>query len=308
MQYDVSVIVLTYNPNYKKLYGTILSILQQKDVNYEIIVADDGSECLKINEIEQWFKEHAFLNYQFVVSKDNNGTVVNLNSALNVVRGRYVKLISPGDYLYRDDVLAKLVDFLDNEKSKICFGKVAGYFLEDDGTVKIYECKTPKKLQPYIDYDFKKIQKNYLVKKDYIIGASFFADTQLMKKYIPEIVGKVRYAEDCAVIMMIANGEKIQFWSDFIVWYEGGVGISNVNSDVWRKRLYEDNKRCFELIKDKHPEFGWIYDASFNKRKLIYYVYKIINKLVCIFNNDNIEIDLYEMNINKEKLFKYLNL
>ena len=131
---------------------------------------------------------------------------------------------------------------------------------------------------------------------------------ELAKKYIPEIVGKVRYAEDCAVIMMIANGEKIQFWSDFIVWYEGGVGISNVNSDVWRKRLYEDNKRCFELIKDKHPEFGWIYDASFNKRKLIYYVYKIINKLVCIFNNDNIEIDLYEMNIDKEKLFKYLNL
>lgn len=308
MQYDVSVVVLTYKPNYKKLYGTILSILTQKNVDYEIIIADDGSDCLRIDEIEKWFKEEQFLDYQFAISKENQGTVANLKAALGVVKGRYVKVISPGDYLYKSDVLERLLEFSDREESKICFGKVAGYLYKDNGDIDIYECETPRKLQPYIKYNFKKIQKNYLVNKDYIVGASFFVDALLLEKYVSEIVGKVKYAEDCAVIIMIADGIKIKFWPDYMVWYEGRTGISNVKSDIWRKRLYKDNKRCFELIKDKHPEFEWIYDVSFNKRKLIYYIYKMVNKLMNVFKRNRVETANQEISINGEELFKYLNL
>ena len=43
-KYDVSIIVATYNPDLNKLMSTLLSIIIQKGIKFEIIVTDDGSQ------------------------------------------------------------------------------------------------------------------------------------------------------------------------------------------------------------------------------------------------------------------------
>ena len=40
---DISVCVLTYRPNYEKLFITLTSIIRQQSCSYEIIIADDGT-------------------------------------------------------------------------------------------------------------------------------------------------------------------------------------------------------------------------------------------------------------------------
>lgn len=43
-QYQVSFVVCTYNSKWEKLNSTLFALLAQKDISYEIVVADDGSE------------------------------------------------------------------------------------------------------------------------------------------------------------------------------------------------------------------------------------------------------------------------
>ena len=41
--YDVSVCVLTYHPDYERLFITLTSVIRQKGCTCEIIIADDGT-------------------------------------------------------------------------------------------------------------------------------------------------------------------------------------------------------------------------------------------------------------------------
>ena len=44
MSFDVSVVILTYFPDKEKLLKTLKSVLLQKNVSYEILIADEGSD------------------------------------------------------------------------------------------------------------------------------------------------------------------------------------------------------------------------------------------------------------------------
>ena len=59
----VSVLVVTYNPQYSKLINTVESILLQKNVRLEIIISDDGSQNNYFEQLEEFFKEHSFSEY-----------------------------------------------------------------------------------------------------------------------------------------------------------------------------------------------------------------------------------------------------
>ena len=52
---QVSVILLSYNPDVNKLTRTIYGILEQREIDYEIIVSDDGSSDKMFKEIERIF-------------------------------------------------------------------------------------------------------------------------------------------------------------------------------------------------------------------------------------------------------------
>ena len=52
----VTVAVISYNPVWEKLRNTLKSVVWQKKVDFEIIVADDGSEKDCFDFVEQFFK------------------------------------------------------------------------------------------------------------------------------------------------------------------------------------------------------------------------------------------------------------
>ena len=99
-KYDFSVIVCCYNSDYEKLKKTLISISKQKNVSYEIIISDDGSKDRAIEQIKAWVDEHNISNVRYNFLPENIGTVRNILSAVKVAQGKYVKTISPGDYLF----------------------------------------------------------------------------------------------------------------------------------------------------------------------------------------------------------------
>ena len=60
-RYEIAVIVLTYNADFIRLKQTLVSVLEQKDCNFQIIVADDASKNNYFSEIKKIFNEYQFV-------------------------------------------------------------------------------------------------------------------------------------------------------------------------------------------------------------------------------------------------------
>lgn len=261
--FDISVIVLSYHPDYTKLFQTLHSVIHQKNVDLEVIVSDDGTPDFQKEKVEEWFEKQGFCHYTVLAHKENKGTVKNVLSAVTCATAGKVKLISPGDYLYDDGVLRKVCDFMDENQSKTCFGKAA-YYSETESGYTIHQHVNPRYIRPYLKKNQKSIQNNYLIYKDYVLGAVFASHRETLLNYLRKIDGKVVYAEDCAVICMVADGISIDYWNDYMIWYEYGTGISTNQSTSWNQRLYQDNERCFAMIKEEHAQWEKAYKVMFD--------------------------------------------
>ena len=72
--YELSVIFLTYNSAPEAVKESLKSIITQKDVDLEVIVADDGSKDNLKNVIKTFFDEYAFTDYKIVLNPENGGS------------------------------------------------------------------------------------------------------------------------------------------------------------------------------------------------------------------------------------------
>lgn len=237
---DISVCVLTYNPKWNKLIETIDSILIQEDINYEIVISDDGSKEFFFDELVEYFKSKNFENYKLVPAKENQGTVLNVKKAIDNSKGVYIKLISPGDMLYKSDALFRWCKALKDSRSKWSFAK-AIFYNDEAGVRKAIAAKAcPQIIETYLSGDEKKSRWNSVVNMDLVLGAAIICDKELMSKYINRIAGKVIFAEDNIYRMMLFDGEMPCFYCENTILYEYGSGISTSANAVWAKRLLKD--------------------------------------------------------------------
>ena len=164
MKYDVSVVVLTYNAKWEKLRGTLESVLIQKGLEYEIIIADDGSSVRWDREICEFCDRYGFSNLKIVNDPQNGGTVRNLSNGVKESNGDYIKPIAAGDYLYDQYTLVKWFDFMKQNNAKISFGN-AVYFFEKSNEIKVLKkVNHPMQLSLYDDnVDSRAFFVNYLI-------------------------------------------------------------------------------------------------------------------------------------------------
>lgn len=250
---DVSICVLTYRPDYEKLFMTLTSIIRQQGCSYEIIITDDGTPDFRQDLIEAWMTAHGVTDYYIVRSMENRGTVRNIRNAYAVAHGRYVKPISPGDGLYNDTALVGMLRFMEREGYHIAFGRSC-YYGKVDERYHIYDRMQPFQLKPYRERDLSAIKEAYLVCQDYACGASFMGERTRMISYTDRILGSVVYVEDSAYVLMVADGIPLGFWDHNFIWYERSDGISNVASEEWKKRLMCDNHAMLAIMAERHAD------------------------------------------------------
>ena len=255
----VSVLLVTYNADWDKLRMTLESILLQKDVSFEVVIADDGSKIRWDEQIIALCQKHNFEKYHIANSPQNVGTCRNLYHALQQASGRYVKAISPGDFLFNEYSLKKWCEFMDTNPCAMTFGD-AVYYAEYDSEKGIQMVQT--KNAPVSKNNFGLKQKrrsvfvDYMLANDTILGATIMMTRDSMQLYLGQILDKVIYAEDYMVRLMVLQGERILYYPENVIWYEYGTGISTSQNSTWAERLLKDFEGCNNIIQayEKYPD------------------------------------------------------
>ncbi len=275
--HQVSVIILSYNPKIEKMCRTIRSIIGQKNINFEVVVSDDGSTLPEFDKIEHFFYENNFKNYKIVKNKKNEGTVKNCLAGLQYATGEYIFLTSAGDMLYDQNTLRDFYVFSKKKKTKVCFGDVI-YYSYDKKEIKIHDViGRPARPQLYLDnYSFLN-QKVEFFYEDMILGAAFFREREFAKKYFQKIEKSSKYVEDgTSTLYALADNIKIEYYNRNIVWYEYGSGVSTGKNKKWLDLLKDDYDNTFIELKKKYPKDA-VVDAGYMRR---FYNKTLIEKLI----------------------------
>ena len=277
--YEVSVIVVTYNPVWEKYRRTIISIIKQKHIKVEVILCDDGSKTDNLEQIKSLMEECSFIDYKIVKNKDNVGTVKNLFSGLEVAEGAYIYAISPGDYLYDENVLHDLYVFAMKDNKPIVFGD-AVYYQDYDTRVMLAQGVNALPFNVNVfnqDVNMKKQFLGFMLCGNYILGATFFRRRDVALKYMRKIIGICKYVEDTSSsAYALADNVQHFHYNKYVVWYECETGISNNKNEKWTSLLEKDYAACYELLKRDFQEKKYVYNVASiklmdsKKDKLVY--------------------------------------
>ena len=138
----VSVIIICYK-NFSSIYQALDSVFIQRYPSIEIIIQDDGSPDYNQhrNRIAQYIDSRKRDNIVSVVLNHlerNAGTSKNCNAGIALASGKYMKLLTPDDQLYDENVLEKCVACAEERQARIVVGQT---FVKRRGSEEIDEVK-----------------------------------------------------------------------------------------------------------------------------------------------------------------------
>ena len=277
---QVSVILITYEPDIDKLKATFASIVHQRNILFEIIVSDDGSKSIDIDAVERTISEMVpkGIPFRFIKNNNNLGTVLNIYHACQNASGEYLKIISPGDLLYDNDVLFDLyIHAKNHSQDSFFFGRPAYY--SNNGSLETHEISTP--LYPEIfDSRSQRVQNLALMHGHGPVGAAYFYKTEVFRQYIGLVANHVKFTEDYTTsILYLLDGGKLSFIDRKVVWYEYGLGISTSHADKWKRIYEEDCRELYEVAKKEHTNNTYLEFRFGNRKKRIFHPFLILSIL-----------------------------
>lgn len=293
---EISVIVCCYNPNIDKLKNTIISIMNQKDVNFQTIITDDGSCNDYYNELESFITE----NYKekdivFTKLEKNSGTVKNLINAMTICKTKYYKVISPGDYFFDEYSLKKYYDELCKNNYDLVFSDAVFY----DGNTIVRDRKYPTTSLVFNDTILK---RNYYVYNYLFLGATVAGVTDVVLDVLNRIAGKILYIEDMSTTaILLLDGKRIHGINEPLMWYEYNTGVSSTLEGC--ARLDRDIQQIAEYIVDNYSgdlvrKIKFLKKEKHNKViKCIRYPSVILSKILRkFFKAKKYDIDIQQKN------------
>lgn len=232
----VSIIIPVYN-QYKFTYCCLKSIYENtKDIEYEIIVADDVSndETKKISNY--------ITNIKVIRNEKNLGFLLNCNNAAKEAKGKYILFLNNDTNVQRD-WLKYLIDLIESDKK---IGMVGSKLVYQDGRLQeaggIIWNDASGWNYGRLD-DSEKFEYNYVKEVDYISGASIMIRRDLWKaiggfdeRYVPA------YFEDADLAFEVRKrGFKVVYQpKSIVVHFEG---ISNGKDENNGVKMYQVKNR-----------------------------------------------------------------
>lgn len=286
---DFSIIVLCYKPQMDKLKNTIISSIKQKNVSYEVIVVDDGSPFTYEKEIKEWVsKLNSDVQFKYVFSKVNQGTIRNYLNGIEIAEGKYIKPISPGDYFLNEYSLERYKKEFD-EGYDVIFADAA--FYADDVIVLNKQFPISNDI-----FNEKKMKKHYCFYGEYFVGATISAKKDLIAEMMKEAAQVATFSEDLATMLFsFFNGASIKGIPEELMFYEYGYGISTTSKG--KSGLTKDNEQVYQYIMNKYPEDKIV--KKMQRRENIWRFKKPFNLLVCFFVFPNYLFSLLKAKYHK---------
>lgn len=246
---EVTVIVVTYNQDLNKITKTLDSIIIQEEISFEIIICDDGSETRFENELRNYFSSKGFCCYTLIFHDHNEGTVSNYYSGLIRAKGKYTKLLSPGDYFTERNTLSRWIQFLKEKNSEWSFSDAYYYKIIMGKIEFIKEKAHPQIIYPYKKNELRRCTWNYVALQDIANGAAIIGTTRVQLHYCRVISEKgIHYAEDCLFWLMIFHGIVGCYYPAVTIYYEYGTGVSTSGDPTYTKILLEDVEKLILIM------------------------------------------------------------
>ncbi len=238
---NVAVVICTYNPTWEKLKQTLNSCIIQQGLKVQIIVTDDGSNNNYFDKTVMYFEENKFTNYALVPASENQGTVKNFLKGVKTSTAKYIKPISPGDYLYHETILLDWIAYLEESEKVWSFGDAIYYSQDEIGNqINVVQRAHPQNINIYLSDIWHECRWNYAVLGDIALGAAVISTKEICMEYLRRIEDNVKYVEDSIWKMMMFDGILGAYYPQKVISYEWGVGVSTSNNAIWHKRLCND--------------------------------------------------------------------
>lgn len=280
----VSIIIPVYN-KFNYTYSCIKTIIKNtKDVEYEIILADDVSSD-ETKDVKKYVEN-------IIISRNekNLGFLLNCNEAAKKARGKYVLFLN-NDTNVQKNWLSSLVDLLEKDNK---IGMTGSKLVYPDGRLQEAGGIVWKDASAWnfgrLD-DPEKSEYNYVREVDYISGAAIMIRKQLWEeiggfdtRYVPA------YCEDSDLAFEVRkHGYKVVYQPlSIVIHFEGVSHGTDVNSGI-KKYQVDNNKKFYEKWKDvlnkenfeNACEVFYARDKSFGKKTIV-----VIDHYVPTFDMD----------------------
>jgi len=122
----ISIITINYN-DLKGLQKTFDSVVNQTNIVFEYIIIDGGSSDGSKEFLEQNSDKLAYW-----ISEKDSGVYNAMNKGIKASNGEYLLFLNSGDYLVDDNVIDKVIEYIDSKYS-FYYGNLF-YSLEDKRT------------------------------------------------------------------------------------------------------------------------------------------------------------------------------
>lgn len=263
---DICVLVPIYNQSVETIDKTLKSIAMQKDVSYEVMLADDHSTIDITPNLETLCRDYRLENWKVIRHDRNLQTIKNMLVALNFINSKYVIALGAGDALYDENALKEIVDFCDEYDVKVGFGNAITDF-------NLKRFNSPKNSDEYAppqkSYEQRRaLFQHQIATADWVSGCCQFYEVEAWVKLLKQLYDEIgiRFCEDFSAALILETDDVFHLDAP-IVLYETEGGISNNGSLESRKRLYEDNRRFYRWAVQTRP-FGLSYERYYALFKL----------------------------------------
>ena len=108
---QITIILPVYGRS-ELLEVTLESVTRQRNKNWNLIVADDGSDEITQSLIAKWISDHIDQNIEWIKREKNLGLFGNLNKAIEEASTDWVLILCSDDLLLPDavDTLTRLME------------------------------------------------------------------------------------------------------------------------------------------------------------------------------------------------------
>lgn len=282
----ISVIIPVYNVK-SYLDECVQSVLNQKNVDYEIILVDDESSDGSEKLCDDWAAKYDFIR---VIHKENQGLGFARNSGLDVAKGKYIVFLDSDDIIPKD-TLCYLGDLMEREQCDI----VNFQFRMETMRERIAEELSKERNQDTGEKEQIERYKENEIWKDYLLGK--ICGTAWTKMYKREIFDKVRFSkvplhEDTYSMHLFLNEAKKIVSTNRICYIQYRRPGSLIQSTFSQNNFIEIEcgKRVYEFIKDKAPEY-----TNFARAKYLLSIYDVAETMLYRKSEKKYRKEFYEI-------------
>lgn len=235
-----SLIIVSYR-NLSGIYPTLDSAFFQTYSPIEIIIADDGTPGFNEvkHDLSEYIESNKSSNITNVVirgAKLNRGTVANINEALAIAEGEFIKVLAAEDCFAKPTAVEEYVAFLENYDYKICFAKMEG--ITPDGQVRKHLLACESDYETLSNYSPEQMEQRLFARN------CLPAPAWCAKRSLFEMAGLfpscVRLIEDYPYWLMLSHkGIKFGFIDDVLVYYRlSGVSSAGDYSESFMEDMF----------------------------------------------------------------------